>query len=86
MELYIHIYKKMFNGISIFVGYLMPNPLLQKYYFWGGDKGVHAFLKGISPKVNVATYNVTVHHISYYVAGNSLENICEKIIENNSIQ
>ena len=46
------------------------NPLL-------GDKEVHTFLKGISPKVNViawlelelAYFDVAIEHISYYVTG-----------------
>ena len=44
-----------FNGISSFVGYLMPKPSFLKNRsgtIWE-DKGVHTFLKGICPKVNV---------------------------------
>ena len=44
------------NGISTFMGYLMPNPSFSKnisFNLYLGDKGVHNFLKGISSKVNV---------------------------------
>ena len=41
----------MFNGITTFRGNLMPNPFLEKNS--RGDKGVHTFTKGISPKVTV---------------------------------
>ena len=42
-----------------------------------GDKGVHAFLKGISPKVNViallefklAYFEARVQHLSHYTIG-----------------
>ena len=52
--LMIYTLVSLFNDISTFVDYLIPNPSLQKYYLihnWG-DKGVHAFPRGISPKVN----------------------------------
>ena len=44
-----------FNGISTFVGYIMPNPGLKLYYLIHSleDKGVHNFAKSICPKVNV---------------------------------
>ena len=49
----------MFNGLSTFVGYLMPKPSFQKdsnnailTRSWE-DKGVHTFPKGICLKVNV---------------------------------
>ena len=48
-----------FNGISTFVGYLIPKPFSLKEQSWyyladsWEDKGVHTFLKGICPKVNI---------------------------------
>ena len=44
----------LFNGISTFVGYLMPMPFSKNYFTnsWA-DKEVHTFPKGICPKVNV---------------------------------
>ena len=49
--------------------------LLFKPYL--GNKGLHTFPKGISPKMNViarlefefASYNVTVQHVNYYTVG-----------------
>ena len=65
----------LFNGISTFVGYLMPEE--QQWYYlthsWE-DKGVHTFPKGICPKANViawleyelAYYNSAVHRFNHY--------------------
>ena len=70
----------LFNGISTYVGYLMPKLFSQKNrngtiknHSWE-DKGVHTFPKGICPKVNVilrleyelANYDSTVHHFNHY--------------------
>ena len=63
-----------FNGKSPFMDYSKPRQSLQWYYLthcWG-DKEVHTFPKGISPKVNVlarlefelAYYDVTIQYIS----------------------
>ena len=41
----------LFNGISTFIGYLMSKPSLSKCSW--RDKGVHAFLTGISLEVKV---------------------------------
>ena len=65
-----------FNGISTFVGYLIPKPFSKPFYLthsWE-DKGVHNFPKGICPKVNViarleyelAYYDSAVHHFNHY--------------------
>ena len=59
----------LFNGISTFVGYLMPKQLWYYLTYRWEDKGVHTFPKGISPKVNVivrleyelAYYDSAVH-------------------------
>ena len=50
----------LFNGISTFLGYLMPklfskknsSGTIQPIYSWE-DKGVHTFPKSICPKLNV---------------------------------
>ena len=66
----------LFNGISTFVGYLMPKLFSLKNYlthYWE-DKGVHTFPKGICPKVNViarleyelAYYDSVVHRFNHY--------------------
>ena len=66
----------LFNGISTFVGYLMPNPFSSKNSsgtIWE-DKGVHTFPKGICPKVNViarlkyelAYSESVVHPLNHY--------------------
>ena len=41
----------LFNGITIFVGYLMPNPFFQKWYYLT-HRWDDTFPKGICPKVN----------------------------------
>ena len=49
----------LFNGISTFVGYLLPNPPLYKnssstiQLIAKGNKEVYTFLKGISSKVKL---------------------------------
>ena len=66
----------LFNGISTFVGHLMPKPFSKKNSsgtIWE-DKGVHTFPKGICPKVNViaqleyklAYYDSAVHRFNHY--------------------
>ena len=67
----------LFNGISTFVGYLMPKIFSKKWYYlthsWE-DKRVHTFPKGICPKVNIiawleyelAYYDSTVHRFNHY--------------------
>ena len=73
------------NGISTFVGYLMPKPSRSKNR--GGiiqliarkDKGVDIFLKDISPEVNVIArlefeltyYEPGVLHFNHYTTGTS---------------
>ena len=52
------VWFSLFHGISTFVGYLMPKSPLYKIVVvlfnpHLGDKGVHSFPEGISPKVNV---------------------------------
>ena len=74
-----------FNGISTFVGYLLPNTLvvLLDRYLWV-DKTVHSFSERINTKGNVlkqlkfelAYYDVTVKHVSHY-ATRTLLNITE---------
>ena len=72
----------MLNGISTFVGYLMPKPSLHKNSggtnSWEEEyKEVHTFPKGIIQKVNeimklsfeLAYFKVTVNHLSYYLTG-----------------
>ena len=64
------------NGISTFVGYLIPEPFFLKNIsgFNWEDKGVYTFPKGICPKVNVmvqleyklATYDSAVQRINRY--------------------
>ena len=69
-----------FNGISIFLRLFTAKAILlveQKWYYlthsWE-DNGVHTFLKGICPKVNViarleyelAYYDSAVHRFNYY--------------------
>ena len=70
----------LFNGISTFVGYLIPKAILLEEQYWyylthsWEDKGVHTFSKGIWPKVNViarleyelAYYNSAVHRFNHY--------------------
>ena len=59
----------LFNGISTFVGYLMPN----LNHSWE-DKGVHTFPQGICPKVNVIArleyelvyYDSAIHRFNHY--------------------
>ena len=73
----------LFEGISIFVGYLILRAILVGqlgHYLTHtvGDKGVCMFLKGISPKVNIKaqlefelTYNDDfVQHVNHYTIGN----------------
>ena len=69
-----------FNGISTFAGYLMPKTFSKKNRsgttspIGGRIKGVHAFPKGISPKVNVierlefelAYYDSGVRRFNHY--------------------
>ena len=66
----------LFNGISTFLGYLMPNQSSKKNYLthrWE-DKGVHTFPKGICLKVNIivwlefelAYYDSAVQHFNHY--------------------
>ena len=70
----------LFNGISTFVGYLMPKPFSEKNirgtfltHRWE-YKGVHTFPKGICPKVNViarlgfelAYYDSVSHLLNHY--------------------
>ena len=70
----------LFNGISTFVGYLMPKPFFKKNssgtyltHSWE-DKGVHGLHKGICLKVNVITrleyelayYDSAVHRFNHY--------------------
>ena len=65
----------LFNGISTFVGCLMPKEQLCYYltHSWV-DKGVHTFLQGICQKVNViarleyelASYDSAVHRFNHY--------------------
>ena len=47
----------LFNGISTFLGYLMPKPFSYLTHSWE-DKGVHTFPKGICPKVNINSATV----------------------------
>ena len=69
-----------FNGISTFVGYLMPKQFFEKnrklYYLthsWE-DKGVHTFPTGIWPKMDfiarlefeLAFYDFAVHRFHHY--------------------
>ena len=55
----------LFNGLSIFVGYLMPKQSLKKnssgivQIMVVEIKGFHTFLKGISLKVNAICNSVT---------------------------
>ena len=61
----------LFNGISTFVGYLMPNLFYENSWV---DKGVHTFPKGICPKGNIiarleyelAYYDSAVHRFNHY--------------------
>ena len=76
----------LFNGISTFVGYLMPNLFSKKNSsgtiqpIAGKEKGVHTFPKGICPKVNViarleyelAYYDSAVHHFNHYTTRTTL--------------
>ena len=72
---FLHISQSLslFNGISTFVGYLMPKPFSEKNSS-GEDKEVHTFPKGICPKVNViarlefelAYYDSEVHRFNHY--------------------
>ena len=72
----------LFNGISTFVGYLMPMSSLKKdrkswsylFHIWG-DKGVRFFLKseserncanGIQLEIEHADYDITVQQVSHY--------------------
>ena len=74
----------LFNGISAFMGYVMPKPYFYKNsngtiqpIDCDGDKRVHTFPKNISPNVSVmvrlefelAYNNVTVQHVSHYATG-----------------
>ena len=66
-----------FNGISTFGSYFMPKPSLNYLIHCKKDEEVHAFPKGISPKINVITrlefklanFKVAVEHFSNYVMG-----------------
>ena len=61
------------------------NPWLSSWWV-GGDNGVHAFLKGISPKVDVIAwlecertcFKATVQHVSHLASGTSRTAIVEK--------
>ena len=63
----------LFNGISTFVGYLMPKTWYYLTHSWE-DKGIYTFPKGICPKVNVIVrlefelaYNdSTIHRFNHY--------------------
>ena len=73
-----------FNGISTFVGYLMPKPFSLKNscnyltHSWE-DKGVQAFTKSICPNVNVIArledelthYDSVVHRFNQYTTRTS---------------
>ena len=70
-------FDSLFNGISIFEGYLMPNRSLSResngaiWPLTGGDDRVYSFPKSISLKENViapfkfelAYYDVAVQHV-----------------------
>ena len=72
----------LFDGISTFVGYLMPTQSLWKnkretikpIAEAGGLRGIHTFLKGIRPKVKVMAqrefelthFEASVQHIIHY--------------------
>ena len=72
-----------FNGISTSCGLLNAKPILieekQRYFLTtaGGDKEVHTFLKGISPKVTIIaglefelSFNqIAVQLVSHYASG-----------------
>ena len=86
----------MFNGISTFLGYLIPKPS-----FWknsndtiqpiSGREAVHAFPEDIGPKVNkmarleseLAYYRVAVQQVSHDTMRTSHEDtLCQKIVLN----
>ena len=74
-----------FNGISTFMGYLMPEPSLEKHSSGtnlpidGRIKDFHTFRKGISLKVNIITrlefdlvyYDSAVQHVNHNVTDTS---------------
>ena len=75
----------LFNGISTFVGYLVPEEQLWYYLTrsWE-DKEVHTFLESICPKRNViarleyelAYYNSAVHRFNHYTTMIPTLNLC----------
>ena len=80
----------LFNGISTFVGYLMPKPFSKKNssgtiltHSWE-DKGVHTFPKGICPKVNIIAR--LEYELAYYDSEVHLFNPCTTRIPLNNFE
>ena len=79
----------LFNGLSTFLGYLMPKSILLEEQQWCylndsmKDNEVHAFPKGICPKVNViarvgfehAYYDSAVQRFNHYATRTPLNNV-----------
>ena len=50
----VSVFQFLFNGISSFLGYWMPNLIVALFNLFDIDiKGAHAFLKDIIPELNI---------------------------------